>query len=111
MNEEKKIAEVNSSEMSKVCLQCNECCKWLGFIISTVGKNKDELREMYAWRGAEIKQMSDNQIFMIIPSVCKHLTQFGCNRYHTRPAWCRRYDGRTDPAMVDKCLLLKKEDV
>ena len=95
-----------TAEDQKICLSCMECCKWLGFVITPTGEqNIDELIQMYRWRGCEVKHVIDNQIFLVAPSKCQHLTVLGCSIYHTRPAWCRRYDGRTDPALADKCKL------
>lgn len=96
-------------EVTETCLQCMECCKWLGFVITAKDEESlDEMVQMYQWRGAEVKAIKGNQVFIIVPSACKHLTQFGCGIYHTRPGWCRRYDGRLDPAMNDKCLLIQE---
>jgi len=93
--------------MSDVCLRCMECCKWNGFIVTV--ENVEDALQMYQWRGCEVKQIEGNKIFMIAPMKCRHLTGFGCSIYHTRPRWCRQYDGRTDPALRDKCLLVNRE--
>ena len=92
-------------EQSEICLQCMQCCKWNGFVVTAEPGKLEQMMQMYEWRGCEIKSVKGNQIFMIAPMQCKHLTQFGCSIYPHRPKWCRDYDGRTDPAMKDKCLL------
>ncbi|RLC88837.1 MAG: hypothetical protein DRJ03_00950 [Chloroflexi bacterium] len=82
----------------KICVECQECCKWLVFYL-----DKETLafyKEVYETRGCEINA---NALFVNAP--CQHLTKDGCAIYEHRPIYCRTYNGRLDPAMMGKCKL------
>ena len=85
---------------SKLCLQCMECCRYIG-IVSVV--NTPNERNFYETRGFTV---IDNAGFLVIiqQAICPHLKWNGCDIYETRPAYCRNYDGRKDPFMKNKCL-------
>lgn len=88
---------------SKICVECQECCKWLNFILAEeTGKR---YKEIYLARGCIITPIGGGSVSLMVPTICPHLTPQGCDIYATRPDHCREYDGRLDPFMKDKCLL------
>jgi len=88
-------------ETQKICMQCKECCRWMTFILT---RPTQSLLEAYRARGCKVKTINEN-FHIMVPSVCPHLSDFGCSIYHTRPRVCRDYDGRLDPVMCDRCRL------
>ena len=74
-----------------------ECC---GTLVVPNSYRDPALAELYEARGVEYY---DYNRFLIIPSICKHLTHKGCDIYNDRPLACRMYDGRMLPFMKDKC--------
>ena len=103
--------DISSEEKSKLCLQCLECCKWLG-VPTSLNLNFPPNREFYATRGARFSEFGKDQM-VVVQSTCQHLTPTGCAIYETRPLACRFYDGRKDPIVADRCLWLpqnRKED-
>lgn len=91
----------------KTCIACQECCKWLTFILTN--QTFEENWEAYEARGClGIKVEGENFTGVMVPTVCQHLSALGCGIYETRPKQCRDYDGRTDPFMQHKCKLSRK---
>lgn len=91
---------MNENNKSKLCLQCMECCRYIGIVSAT---NTQEDREFYELRGFETI-IKGGFLIVLMPNVCQHLKVNGCSIYEERPAHCRNYDGREDPFMKDVCL-------
>lgn len=96
----------------KICIACQECCRWLTFTVVIENRNSDYWENYYKVRGCRIHYMdsvpgSVNMAIMV-PSPCPELTEFGCRSYIERPVFCRQYDGRNDVLMRDACQLPKK---
>jgi hypothetical protein len=98
----------HNEENSKICISCQECCKWLTFTIAfpedvpvSVFWNN---REFYEARGCKLFY-PNNKMTVMVPSVCKNLASKGCRIWKTSPTACLNYDGRYDPLMKKKCRL------
>ena len=91
-----------------VCIECQECCKWMGIIIPS--DEWKERRKFYEVRGCEVARTEGDDVYVLLPSVCPHLTPNGCDIYDYRPNYCREYDGRDDPAMRGRCKLYAVEE-
>lgn len=107
----REVMKIGPAEMpnltpeQRVCVGCQECCRYLTFI---VGEDIVNLySEIYTVRGCTIRRMSGSPSYALrVPSVCPHLTERGCDIYETRPQHCRDYDGTMDPLMQDLCKLI-----
>lgn len=82
-----------------------ECCKYIG-VVSVVDPNNFFERQFYETRGFKTI-IKDGHLIIILPNICPHLTEKGCDIYSNRPYYCRMYDGRNDPFLKDKCLWKK----
>jgi Fe-S-cluster containining protein len=91
----------NLDEMEKICIACQECCKWLTFILT---EPSEDLLNAYKVRNC-ISKPIDGRWHIMVPNVCSHLKEAGCDIYADRPKVCREYDGRYDPAMHNTCKL------
>jgi len=99
-----------TSDYSKLCLTCLECCKYISFTINAREQTpyRDLLTRFYNAR--QIKMIpSDQNVQVLIPHVCPQLTTQGCRIYNSRPHSCKIYDGRMDPFLKDKCKWPKGE--
>ena len=95
----------NLTHEQRVCIECQECCKYLTFIVGPDVIKRH--REIYEARGCVIRTMRDSNSFALrVPSVCQHLTEHGCDIYEDRPQECKDYDGRYDPLLQDLCKLI-----
>lgn len=102
------------------CIECSECCEWVTFIIPqpsgiqlTTERSsflKNALVEFYEARGCKIKDAIGDNMAVMVPSVCPHLSVKGCDIYDKRPDLCRQYDGRLDRYMKDVCRLDEMEE-
>jgi Fe-S-cluster containining protein len=96
------------TEQEMICIGCQECCKWVTFTINFyTEKQRIELIEFYEARGFNVVKHADS-IEIMIPSTCPNLTMYGCKIYGSRPESCKRYDGRLDPLLKDKCKLPRR---
>jgi len=97
------------SNEQKVCMKCQECCRWLTFILSA--ETAITLQEFYEVRGCKIKDVPGNPKAkaVMVPTICPNITPWGCDIYQRRPRACRDYDGRDDPFIGEKCQLPKGE--
>ena len=87
-----------------VCLECQECCKWLT-VVWEIDKFDDELRDFYIARGCRFT-IQGRWIHVCMPSTCQFLESMrGCTIYEERPELCRKYDGREDVTMKGICKL------
>lgn len=89
-----------------LCRNCHECCKWIS--IQTYLKDVSPEMEFYKFyvqsRGLTMTKVKGRGIFLSIPHTCPHLIPgIGCDNYETRPASCKRYDGRIDFLLKDIC--------
>ena len=89
-----------------LCQNCQECCKWIS--IQTYLKDVSPEMEFYKFyvqsRGLTMMKVKGRGIFLSIPHTCPHLIEgIGCDNYETRPASCKRYDGRIDFLLKDIC--------
>lgn len=89
-----------------LCRNCQECCKWIS--IQTYLKDVSPEMEFYKFyvqsRGLTMMKVKGRGIFLSIPHTCPHLIEgIGCDNYETRPASCKRYDGRIDFLLKDIC--------
>ena len=122
----REVMKIGPAEMpnltpeQRVCVGCQECCKYLTFIVGE-GVIK-AYREVYEARGCvirtiegstpssirvpSVKESTSFSFALRVPSVCPHLTEHGCDIYEGRPKHCREYDGRFDPYMQDLCKLI-----
>lgn len=88
----------------KICIRCQECCRWMTFILDNV--TVETLRPIYEARGCRFEPIEGhNATALMVPSTCQQLTKDGCAIYEDRPQYCRDYDGRDDPFMMHECLL------
>lgn len=93
---------------SKICISCNECCKWITFIIPKMIAKKYE--DYYKARGCQIIYQGW-EVAILVPSKCPHLDRDGtCKIYKSRPQACKDYDGRKDPYLNDLCKLKDKKE-
>jgi Fe-S-cluster containining protein len=90
---------------SELCIACQECCKHISFVIPA----NAETLYFYKVRGYRIILTAFNEAFIVIPSVCQHLTPKGCAIYSSRPKGCEAYDGSKSITMKDKCLWPKED--
>lgn len=90
-----------------ICISCKMCCKYLSVQWGKRMLSKAS-RELYTVRGCLLVE-DENYVYVLIPTDCPQLSSKGCIAYDTRPRLCRKYDGRTDPAFKDICLLPKEE--
>ena len=96
------------TEENKICIKCQECCRWLNFIVDP--SVIEAFGEVYRVRGCVITMLEGaNAASILVPSVCPHLGVLGCRIYKQRPNYCRTYDARHDPFMQDRCKLPQKE--
>ena len=86
---------------SQLCVSCQECCKYLVFIMDKKTLTIDH-QILYEARDCEILYTND-QVHILLTSVCNHLRSSGCNIYDTRPKLCQVYDGRRDVFFKDRC--------
>jgi hypothetical protein len=92
-----------TTQFEKICIECQECCKWVTFTINFNHQpTKNGLVEYYEARGLKVVQHSFS-IEVMIPTHCQQLSIFGCGIYESRPVRCRHYDGRKDPLLKDLC--------
>jgi Fe-S-cluster containining protein len=76
------------------CQNCGECCLDLHFMIAPVDVGEVDIREFYDARGIEVEE-TRGLLWAIVPHRCPHLTEDNmCDIYESRPASCRKYDGR-----------------
>jgi Fe-S-cluster containining protein len=107
----REVMKIGPTEMpnltpeQRICVGCQECCRYLTFII---GEDIVNLySEIYKVRGCTIRRMPGSLSYALrVPSVCPHLTEHGCDIYEERPQHCREYDGTMDPFMQDLCKLI-----
>ena len=92
-----------NKELQKICVECQECCKWTTFIVAKDDAKK--LKEHYKARGFRVKPFDKSQVGIMVPTICPKLKPEGCSIYWRRPEFCKIYDGRQDPFMKDKCKL------
>jgi Fe-S-cluster containining protein len=111
----KIVIKNNKKRKQKLCLECQNCCKYLHFILPP--NTERTLIIYYKERGLIVEEIEEGPwqgyyiLELYIP--CVHLTEDGCNIYDNRPRYCREYDGLNDIAMRKKCmwiLLEEKED-
>ena len=94
-----------TKEHQKICVECQECCRWMTFTLNVLeAKRRQKFIEFYKARGCTIKSNSGDVVVMI-PHICPHLKEDGCDVYERRPIACREYDGRHDPHLKYKCKL------
>ena len=90
-----------------LCLQCLECCRWLRFDCFLGDKSLvNDSVIFYSTRGCKVKVVDHSQgniLCLLVPSICGHLTDSGCDIYGSRPAACRRYSGLDDTMLKDSC--------
>jgi len=89
---------------SETCIECQECCNWLTFILPSLS---DDQKDFYERRGCRIVDQRDGGYGVMVPSHCQYLGFAGCIIYNDRPGLCRIYDGRVDPFMINYCQLPK----
>jgi Fe-S-cluster containining protein len=95
---------MSDKERSKLCLQCLECCKWVG-VLTAVPIDIPGIKEFYEARGAKIIKDPNLPVpLIVIKSECPHLTSKGCDIYETRPQVCRDMDGSKTAFVKDFCL-------
>ena len=58
---------------------------------------------LYQARGLELFY-TGKDILVLVPSVCQHLTEQGCDIYENRPLACKVYDARNSLTIGPKCL-------
>ena len=99
---------------SETCLSCLECCKYLRFDYTVRQPEiKAELELFYTVRGCSVTTVKnqgrpDWSLYILVPSVCPHLTSLGCAIYEHRPRSCRAYDGLNDITIRHLCKRGKK---
>ncbi len=95
----------NNNPYSDICVECQECCKWLTFVLHV--PDREYFTEVYEARGCTVrKELSGDRLIVMVPQTCQHLdAQLGCLIYEDRPQYCVSYDGREDFFMYDKCKL------
>ena len=93
---------MGNNKKSELCLKCLKCCEHIG-VRSIVNPNNFIDRSFYELRGCKTI-VKDDQLIVIIPFKCPHLTKEGCDIYEKRHHYCRIYDGREDPFMEEICL-------
>lgn len=93
-----------------ICIQCQECCKWMTFTLTLPADALPEYDKYYSARGCKTFYVNQSTIKVIVPSKCPQLTPFGCKNYESRPKLCRLYDGRRDQLMAGRCQLVKLEE-
>lgn len=88
---------------SEICIECQECCNWITFILPSLS---DDQKEFYEKRGCMIVDHGEDSYGVVVPSTCQYLgLGIGCAIYSERPELCRIYDGRVDPFMINHCQL------
>lgn len=95
---------------NKICIACQECCKWLTFQVQIPDQLIKDYIKVYNSRGCRVHSIGNNALAVMVPSICPQLTSFGCKIYRDRPKLCRLYDGRKDSLMRDFCKLPTKEN-
>ena len=111
---------MTEEEKSHICLECQMCCKVIGFVASSKtdysngvseesNPSQDLVEYMRNW-GYEIKQINETEYAAILYKPCQHLTDKGCNMYDTRPLFCRNYWACDDPALSHLCKLPKEKE-
>jgi len=107
----REVMKIDPAEMpsltpeQRVCVGCQECCCYLTFIVGEDIINA--YCKVYEARGCTMKRIEGSIRFSLrVPSVCPHLTEYGCDIYEERPQHCRDYDGTLDPFMQDLCKLI-----
>lgn len=92
----------HSTHNNKICIECQECCKWLTFTLTPMPHVLEHWKEYYTERGCKVIQRG-SQMTVLVPHVCQHLKESGCEIYAGRPKVCFDYDGRQDPFLNEKC--------
>ena len=85
----------------ELCLSCLECCRTLAIPFDHYSLDEDDIK-FYKMRGVELLTITQGP-YLLVPSVCPHLTENGCDIYKDRPKICKDYDGREVPFMKYKC--------
>lgn len=95
-------------EGGNICKYCQECCRWLTFVLGE--EVYKHFEEFYKARGCQVFYLEDSGDYAVmVHSTCQYLTSTGCAVYEQRPQECRKYDGRKDQFMKDKCKLPEEE--
>jgi Fe-S-cluster containining protein len=82
-----------------------ECCKVVTFDVPLYTGTL----EFYKARGLKTVYVNKHIVKVVVPHVCKQLTDKGCMIYSQRPLACKLYDGTKDFILKDKCLWGKEE--
>jgi Fe-S-cluster containining protein len=94
-------------EKQRLCLECLECCHYLEFGINLPRWiDYGAISHFYETRGCKTKLVSKGklrEVFILVPYRCPHLSPTGCLIYKDRPEVCRKYDGRRDVMIAEKC--------
>ena len=94
-----------TAEQQKICIKCGECCRWMTFTLNIPeAKRRQKFIEFYKVRECVVK-IEEEQTVVMIPHICPHLKDDGCDIYEDRPIACREYNGRYDPHLKYKCQL------
>ena len=108
------MTESEITKKQKICIQCQNCCKYITFLLPAEGIR--DLFDYYRKRGLSVEEIKGGPWkgyhILEIYYPCPHLTEQGCNIYADRPKVCRDYNGLADVTMREKCmwLLLDKEE-
>jgi len=77
------------------------CCKKIAIPYIYPDFKKEE-REFFTARGCTL-QVEEKAAFIVMDSICPHLTPKGCAIYKDRPFFCEMFDGRNSDIVKDVC--------
>jgi len=98
---------MTDEEKQKICMECQACCKYIGYLC---GPTPQEANFLAAW-GYELTPVAGTgKLTATIYHPCQHITDKGCDIYDTRPIFCREYYACDDPALAHLCKLKPSEE-
>jgi len=80
---------------------CTECCKVMTFVVTPPDGQFAQYVNFYAARGGNLELLTRNSFAVVVPSICPHVSDQGCDLGKNKPELCKKYDCRIDTFLTN----------